>query len=968
MLAALALFLPQIVFAQINSTESGNEEIPILETETETFSSLTLWIPEIMIKGESYKGLIVSDQHDGMTVGLTTSDPTVVDASKSVSIFKNENHGIFEITPIEEGTATIYASIDGEIASSETTIYSANTIPKKLDFILPTTNTKADKVQTIVITTNENGVPTPVLEDTRVSLSSTKSIIVPAAVTIPAGKHYASFEIVAYGTGDIIGSSRGLDIATTTIVREQEQVEVKVAISPLIALEDSTVIAYVWMEKDGMPFKPLNVVDTFIASENFESVRVFENKDISHYGDSLKSVPMVDGLAKYTLITGSEGTATITATVTGYGSAQTKVIVGPAGDDADELTTLERKELQPNMAMIFVNPPITDEKTFGTVALYHINKTKTITNIIGEDGTPTIEETEEVDFIVPMRMDGRTLSVSASGELNMPQTLSLVEGLNAQEFGTSNRHVAEFEIESFRQGDYDVFVSGAGLERTQTSFTTESQYKQIGNLNITPIPTLPGIDQPIAMISLLDSNGNLVNVKETLGSFEVLINTKNGQETITIGNTNSKLIKSDISSKMTLSVSANSYSPEELEITPGLVTDTIHFDIPTYVHATEEFPYYMHEVDVFGTPIKMTKPISLTSTAGLSELNNMLTASTSGSGKLSVLSDFGAYESDIESFLNELTLDFNTPEERTKLDEPFDMNIISNIQNLEWNIDSPFSVQKKQDDTFEILPDKEGIHTVTFTANKLGFKPITKTVDFNVEKIVDINVKAISNDDNKDIAITQTLNEREFITPYSTELKPQTVELIFPKEYSIQGKNYVLQSIHQNDSEFKGNLVNGLISEDTNINAIYERYVRIDIQGATGNDFYAYGEEVTLTVEPRDKVSFLIRDVFDKWEGVNLENKDKVTFIANEDLTGSVVLREDYTGIGGIIGLIATAAILVAAKKQSKENPLFKIMIYLKKIKAMNISLPIPKSLPKGITKTKSKKPKDKPKESQVDF
>ena len=955
LLAVLAICIPQLASAQVEDTGSS------VTTEIDSFSSLKLWIPEIMIKGEAYKGLVVSDKPDGMTVGLTTSDPGTISTSSTVTIFPDQNHGVFDITPIEEGTAAVYASIDGEIASGQTTIYSSNTTPKKLDFILPVNNTKADKVMTAVITTNENGVPTPVHQDTKILLSSSRSVAVPSEVTIPAGKHFAIFDTVTHGTGDIIASAQGLDIATATIVREQEKVDVKIAVSPLIALEDSTIIAYVWMEKDGMPFKPVNVVDTFISSDNFDSVRVFENKDIAHFGDSLKSEPMIDGLAKYTLITSQKGVATITATVTGYGSAQTTVVVGPAGEDADSLTSPERKFLQPNLAMIFVNPPVTDEKTFGTVGLYHINKTKTIETVVEEDGSSTTTESEVVDFIVPMRMDGRTVSVSASGEINMPQTISLVEGLNSQEFGTSNRHIAEFEMSSFRQGDYEVYVSGAGIQRSQTEFTTVSEYKQVGNLDITPIPTLPGQNQPIAMISLLDSSGSLVDIKKTLGSLEVLSTTKDGQEIIRITDRNSQIVTSDISSKMTLSVSANSFSPEETQITPGLVTDTIHFDAPDYVHATEEFPYYMHEVDIFGTPIKKIKPISLTSTAGLSVKDNMLTSSTSGDSKLSVLSEFGAIETGLESFLNEMMVDFKTPNEKTKLDSPFDMEIISSTKNLEFNFDSPFLIEERQEDTFQITPDKEGEHSVTFTATKRGFKPVTKTVDFNVEKIVNFNVRAISSDDNKDIAITQIVNEKELITPYESEMRPQTVEVEFPMEYSYQGRNYALQTITQNNNEFAGNTVSGLISEDTEIYAVYERYVKVDIAGAEGNGLYAYGEQVTLTVPPIEKASFLIRDVFDRWEGVDLKNRDKITFIAETDLKGSVIFREDYTGIGGILGLAGTGAVVFVVKKQFKENPLFTVLKYLKRIRTLKITKSV-------LLKTKKRKVEKSEEESKIDF
>jgi len=78
------------------------------------------------------------------------------------------------------------------------------------------------------------------------------------------------------------------------------------------------------------------------------------------------------------------------------------------------------------------------------------------------------------------------------------------------------------------------------------------------------------------------------------------------------------------------------------------------------------------------------------------------------------------------------------------------------------------------------------------------------------------------------------------------------------------------------------------------------RVVNIVTSNANGGGLYDYGESVTLYAPPHDVVSFLIRDVFVKWEflpsGYDVYS-NPVTVAATESFSTGAVYRQDHSGI-----------------------------------------------------------------------
>lgn len=88
--------------------------------------------------------------------------------------------------------------------------------------------------------------------------------------------------------------------------------------------------------------------------------------------------------------------------------------------------------------------------------------------------------------------------------------------------------------------------------------------------------------------------------------------------------------------------------------------------------------------------------------------------------------------------------------------------------------------------------------------------------------------------------------------------------------------------------------------------------IKVDVAGAEGSGFYPYGETVTLSVPPKDKVSFFVREVFDRWDGLPY-NTEPVSFTASEDLSARIVYRDDYTFLMLVVAAILTTTLYTTA-------------------------------------------------------
>jgi len=868
-----------------------------------------LWAPSNMVTGESYEGVVILD--DGTKYGqmlvLSTSDPTIIKIPESVTILPYSNHGIFPIKAVKEGSTIIFAVVDGQIVQKTINVYSSSSVPEGLKIILPTNTTKTENMLGYIITVDSNGSPAPVSRDTKINLNSSPLIqIDDDSILIKSGSHLAEFSAKIKGSGKIFASAEGLRIGEHEIVKTQDSVTVKVAVAPNIILRDSKAYFFVWLEKDGRPYKPPYVIHAFLSSNNLDSIRFTARPDVKQYSDSVLQISLTDGVGSGTVISGNYGSAIITANVDEFGSAQTSAVVGPVLIDesfqpVESNKDSKLKEIEkhvPNTAFVWFYPTITDSRGYGIIALYNMNSTKNTSTDVDTNGT-TIAISSTINRVVPVPLDGRTVSITSSWGLQYPNVLKMSESNEVLlQRGTGYNHAVMFEVAGKSQGEYTVSVSGPGLERYQSKINIVPPYRDLYQLKVVLIPALPGSTQALAMISIVDNSGALIDAQKMFaGPVEILAATSSDNRKITIASQNSAVYSGRIVEPSHAIFSSTILAPVERIITPAGIAASVSVDAPAKVHISEKIPFAIHEVDLFGIPLRKVNTTNISATPGISLNNNYLEIDNVGNERLAAISKTGASNLDIESFANNLDFSIIPSGITNRIDREFELRITSDVKDIDVQIESPFPYRKIDDLTYAVTPDKEGYLNVAFTAFKRGYAPAKNSFSVYAEKIVNVGLRAFGSD-GKELNIENQVEvgnvSKSIVTPYQGEFRSQFLKAQFPLNVVIGNHGYRLNAAIFANQEFPDGKINNMyLDKDAQIVAKYDRMIKVDAENAHGAGFYRYGQTVVLSVPPKDKFSFLVREVFDHWEGIPYDT-DNVSFIATNDVRASAVLHEDY--------------------------------------------------------------------------
>ena len=369
-----------------------------------------LWIPPEMIQGVEYEGLLVQETSSGGTFFLTMEDSSKVVTDYSVTILPGSNHGIFKIMPQQNGNVSLYTDINGEIVEASSQVYSTGGKPNKLKIIFPSNTTRTEIVTGFVVTTDSNGSPALVKSDTKIHLDSLGSAYVPNSITILKNSHYAKFKADVRGTSTIFASATSFEHAEYKIKKEQNQIEVKLAVAPTIAAENSQTMVIIWFEKDGKPFKPPRVVDAQISSSNTDIARIEKSSKLMHKDVGMVSI--INGVGSKQITTYKAGLVVITASVQGFGSAQTSFVVGPAKiDEVTELLANSISGSSSNMAMIWAYPSFT-----GTIfsILFCLGCALEVKSVKFSNVVSTSEYSILYNEVIPMNLPVLTLGLPKS--------------------------------------------------------------------------------------------------------------------------------------------------------------------------------------------------------------------------------------------------------------------------------------------------------------------------------------------------------------------------------------------------------------------------------------------------------------------------------------------------------------------------------------------------------------------------
>jgi hypothetical protein len=211
-----------------------------------------------------------------------------------------------------------------------------------------------------------------------------------------------------------------------------------------------------------------------------------------------------------------------------------------------------------------------------------------------------------------------------------------------------------------------------------------------------------------------------------------------------------------------------------------------------------------------------------------------------------------------------------------------------------------------------MTPNKEGHFNITFTGMKKGYAPAKSTYSVYAEKILYVFFKAVGSD-GKELHVNSLVKadgiSKNFVTPHQDEFRPQFVNMEFPATLEAGEDGYQLDHVKFGDQKLSSGIIEQMyVDGDTTIVAQYQRMIKIQAENAIGGGYYPYGATVTLSVPPKDKALFFVREVFDHWEGAPYST-DVVILIAKENISVKAVLRKDYSFLMLVFGIVMTAII-----------------------------------------------------------
>lgn len=353
-----------------------------------------LHIPDRMMVNTQYEGVLIREGTDGSMIVHMASTDASVSIPSSVLIRDGYNHAIFPISAtnsasrdIESDTITVNAVTAGRTETATASVYSGGGFGSKITLAGPvdgdgTLKTATDRVPIYVYLTDPYGIPVRAEDDIEVRLTTSGGVRLvtgtggigdSTGVTIPAGGNHATRMAFTSGDGTIYAAADGFQTDSMEVdYHDIEPPRVRIEVAPNVAVPNSYVHYYVWIEYDGTQYIPGDVIDVHVSTSDRYAARL----DASLGGDDPQAasddstVWMVDGVARGIIYTGSPRyysdqwhadrgwdhslpgrirtvdvddnlafDATISASIDGYGSDSAELWIGPyvSGGGAAEL-------------------------------------------------------------------------------------------------------------------------------------------------------------------------------------------------------------------------------------------------------------------------------------------------------------------------------------------------------------------------------------------------------------------------------------------------------------------------------------------------------------------------------------------------------------------------------------------------------------------------------------------------------
>ena len=887
--------------------------------------SVHLWVPHTMVMDGQYHGVVISDAAipERSTVFLSVDDDSIVMVPESITVDPHKNHASFLIILLNPGSTKIHALSDGALYSAAVTVVSSQSTPDSLKITLATNKTKIDSVMGHLAVYDQKGLPVRVDADIHADMTVTGAVSAPDTVIIKNGTSGTRFEVEVRGAGSIIASADRLHPDSADMERLYDKFTVHVAVAPDIALPDSFVHYYVWLQKDGKPYSPARVMDGVISSGNFDVGRFEQNPAIKKFDGT--NIRLVDGVATGMMYTGKPGHATVTVSVPGIGIAQDDLFVGPIRFDGVSVNDvlLEPPEivlaqqnllyadhvadgLAPNVLMSWVYPPVTNGQAWMVVATYSTDTSTLLQSQTSDDSAraPIRQDT----VLIPTPSDMIQLSIS-SGTAGLEH-----DSIRVMIPTLMKTNAIEIPMYGATHGSHDISVSAQNLQISTARLDIVSDHTADLSLRLTGLPAVydDELAQDIAMVSVVDSDGATVDAHDMIGrnlEFGVFADNNSVQlseDAILLKHPNSAIIRGIIQdSGAQISATLDGIGSVLNTIHATSPKTTLEILAPERVHVNEDFPFAVHRINDDGIPLEKIDDIQVFSSDAYTVTNNHMRIEKSGPSVMHVTPNSagsGVAEHKLTGFANEMELELHLEKKSFRIGEDVVLDITSSVAADMYLLLTDYPFEKTGDAGFLIRPDTESdAADITVVAEKEGYQTSTASATISVRETFLVDVKAADSDGNR-IAVPFEMmindgNATDGMSPYHAELGPVQLAVKLPQTVSIDDAGYVLSDLSKDGMTHHGNQIDVFLDQDTRLDATYDRVVLVSLGDGVGSGVYRYGETVHISAPDKQRLSFLVRDVFDHWKGLGPDQapfKD-VSFTATEDVDATAIYREDYT-------------------------------------------------------------------------
>lgn len=536
-------------------------------------------------------------------------------------------------------------------------------------------------------------------------------------------------------------------------------------------------------------------------------------------------------------------------------------------------------------------------------------------------GAPGVEHVivsamfEDGEFLLPVYLPHGIITLASDWGISHEPEIDIF-GSNPRPNAPGTRATAAYiPVDVISDGTLSASLGGVGSDSIMISHLESDSNKRLH------VSTLPGsgLRDIVGVISILDSDGLV-----TTHDGEVYVSAGQGASDVTMdewrGGTG--LVRGNIEGVGEIIVHAPGLGGGTALIMPARYETALDVWHPGIVHVAEEFPIYVHTLDIDGLPVRkvQVEVAGQVSAAGLG-----IQSDVAGIVPLIIEYDGMFHAGDIEAFLNKADVNIQvSTRDVVELQDTIIVNVDTGI------IQDPFvSVSGGQllfsgdNNRWEARADVTGQHVIDVTVSSPGWEEYIESWELRVSRLLDVQYNAYTISGMR-VNADLTICGEQVAGGIIHRMEPAVCRVSVPPDISIDGVTYRLNTLDVDGEIIQADTAYNFDSNSM-ITATYQGVISVEgiaiYADGTSEEFlwerYAPGDIISITAEPRYDLWGLIWDRPARWEGLpsgyNRINDNTVSWIAASDQSVTIHYTRDitYVIVLGAAGLSVAAISLM---------------------------------------------------------